>query len=336
MKVAQAGIDTWSVCWRVAEDSPAARAMDELATVPAARSRLLEESLAGHRVGWFPASRLVFAEGHPGGDRLGSPEALPAARDVVERAISDYGIALPRGRARSRWGGVDRPQCADSLPGFAGVRRLDATLDLTFDSSSEGLALLAGVAALQFPRMKSAVWRETSGHRVETVALYGHSGKKMLGRWYDKGVESGTAKRGTLIRPEDQRRWPSQTRRDVEELSSTYVRDKFQQRFAPLWRASKGITVATADELGQKLAQLTSTGDVWGPRALQLLGHLHAEQAGLDIPVKPRTRRRYASECRDLGLVPVPLAPDEAAPLELDLHDVLAEVLETDAWERRG
>lgn len=43
---------------------------------------------------------------------------------------------------------------------------------------------------------------------VETVYLRGHSGVKILGRWYDKGLEAGSAPRGLLIRAEDQRRYP--------------------------------------------------------------------------------------------------------------------------------
>lgn len=79
---------------------------------------------------------------------------------------------------------------------------------------------------------------------METVELKDRGGRKTLGRLYDKGAASGQAERGRLIRPERQDRFARVARRDVTELTVAYVRERFQRRFLPLWKASKGVTVA--------------------------------------------------------------------------------------------
>ena len=171
--LAAAGVDTWSVCWYLREDSSAHRAMKVLATEPAARSRLLPDQIEGHRIGWFPGTRLLFAEGHPSSEGLCNPADLPDAYDALTQGLEDYGI-LPqlwdrrpvvgaRGVERRVTGGV----------GFGGLRRLDSTVDLGFASGLEGLAALAGVAALPMPRCKTKIVRESGGRRVETVYFHG-------------------------------------------------------------------------------------------------------------------------------------------------------------------
>ena len=96
------------------------RAMENLATARAGRARMLPGDVAGHRVGWFPDSGLVFAEGHPAHDRLACPDDLPAVLLKVEDSMC----------------AADIPVSADL---WAGVRRLDAAVDLATDSRAEGL-----------------------------------------------------------------------------------------------------------------------------------------------------------------------------------------------------
>lgn len=332
MQVTAAGVDTWSPGWYVREHSRAGRAMGALATVPASRSRLLEDSILGHRIGWFPATGLVFAEGHPsdalGGTGLACPDRLPEALCAIEQALWDHGIEVEPGQTRSRWGGMRLVQAADRLPGFAGVRRLDITADLGFDDGAQGLAVLAGVASMVLPRSKSSIWRETGGRSIETVAFYGHSGRKMLARWYDKSVEANLGPRGTLIRPEDQRRYTGETRRDVSELTTDYVRAQFHCRFLPLWRATKGVTVAGLPVLTTKLAELVEEDVLTPQEAIRAAGFL---MLGDDLPFPARTARRYRRVCNDLGLV---LADGVLQEVEVDLHDVLDQVL-ADDWEPR-
>jgi hypothetical protein len=331
VRVAQAGVDTWSPAWYVGEGSQAERAMQQLATVPVARGRAIEERIAGHRVGWFPASRMVFAEGHPGGDRLASPEVLPAVLAKLYESIVDYGIDLPLVDYRPGWLAGDVPE----RPGFAGVRRLDSTLDLRFQTRDQGLSVLRGVASLGLPRAQLALRHQPGVGRtgaLETVAFYGHGGRKMLARWYDKGVEAGTYDRGLLIRPEDQRRYVKASRRSVNELGVGYVRERFRQRFLPLFVASEGITVGGTHRIAQRLAELRDDGALT-PRTAQILaGFAVLENAG-QWEGPRRSRMRYRRQLRDHGLVLSELPEDDQ---HVDLHEVLGEAMETDAWERQG
>ena len=327
MRVAQAGIDTWSPCWYLAEGSPAERAMRSLANVRVKRGWVIEESIGGHKIGWFPGSRLLYAEGHPGGDRLGCPEDLPEVLERLVGDVEDYGIKLPAGRTLDQW------RVPERRPGFGGVRRCDATCDLAFDSGAEGIAVLAGVAALSVPRAQLAVRFQPGGRAVETVELKGHGGRKTLGRWYDKSVEAGTGARGTLIRPEDQRRYVAATRRCVQEMTSSYVQGGFQRRFLPLWQATKGITVAGPMVLAKELAERAEAGEITWAAAERAAGYLLLQQAGGDERMSVSTRQRRRREVRGLGLV---LADGALQEVEVNLHDVLDQVMESDAWGRQG
>lgn len=330
--IRSAGVDTWSVCWYLRDGSAGHRAMESLATERAARSRLLPEEVAGHRVGWFPGSRMLFAEGRPE-EGLCASERLPEALERISEGLQDRGILAPSYPLRPVLGpGLDsRPVLGGS--GFGGVRRLDSTVDVAFDDPAEGLAVLAGVAALPLPRMKTQVLREVGGSRVETVYFRGSSGKRVLGRWYDKGIEAGTAKRGMLVRPEDQRRFPKEARLDVESIAtSSYVRDAFVRRFEPLWRASKGVKVAGSIELARRLKELVEDGELSASEAKAMAGHLLLEQADANLQSRA-TRFRDRAKCRDHGLV---LADGVLDEVEVDLGDVLEHALDTSVWGCQG
>ncbi len=339
--VLAAGVDTWSPAWYVGESSPAARALASLATVPSKRSQLIPEPIDGHRVGWFPDSGLAFAEGRPGGDTLASPDELPEALCRLESAMWDFGVTVEPARTRTKMRG--RLALWDGPPGagFAGLRRLDSTVDLALDDGAEGLSVLAGVASLlraSAGGQAQVIFQNGGRGAVETVYWRGSSGKRVLGRWYDKGVESGRAPRGQLIRPEDQRRYAKESRRSVEELTSSYVRSQFQRRFAPLWRASKGVTVGSVDRLAEQLRTRLETGRLTYGEAERLGGALLLQRVPEDsLPPEARasrrTRYRRQAQLRDEGLV---LADGVLDDVEVDLHEVLGEVMESDAWGRRG
>lgn len=327
-----AGVDTWSVCWYLGVDSPGQKAMQALATDRAPRSQLLPDKVAGHRVGWFPGTRLLFAEGHPAGEgSLCRSDELPASLERLSGCLRDYGILSP-----------DFPLLPVFAPegprsrggeGFGGIRRLDSTVDLSFDHPIEGLAALAGVAALPLPRMKTQVMREVGGRRVETVYFRGSSGKRVLGRWYDKGLESGAAPRGLRVRPEDQRRFPKESRLDVEAVaSSTYVRDAFVRRFEPLWRASKGVKVGGVMELAARLAELQDEGAITPSEAKRIAGHLVLDAAEAQRQSRSQCFRDRA-DARRHGLV---LADGVLDEVEVDLGEVLERALDSDAWGSQG
>lgn len=323
-----AGIDTWSVCWYVEDDSPACRAMEHLATDPAPRSQLLPERVVGHRVGWFPGNRMVFAEGHPQEDALAPASCLPDVVDKLCAEMADRGVILDRRRVPGGFPGRKKPPV-----GFGGVRRLDSTVDLAFDDPAEGLAALAGVAALPLPRVKTQIIREVGGKRVETVYFRGSAGKRVLARWYDKGIESGSAGRGLYVRPEDQRRFVKDARLDVEALaSSTFVRDAFVRRFEPLWRAAKGVKVGGVMELAQRLAELQDEGIVSPSEAKRLAGHLVLDAAEAQRQSRAQCYRDRA-DARKHGLV---LADGVLDEVEVDLGQVLERAMDSEAWGCEG
>jgi hypothetical protein len=312
--------------------------MKALATEHGPRSRLLPEKVAGHRVGWFPGSHLVFAEGHPVDDGgLARPDQLPGAAARIFEELHDRGVRLPAHRLAPR-AKLSKDEGIITLPviggtGFGGIRRLDSTVDLAFDDPAEGLAALAGVAALPLPRVKTQVIREVGGRRVETVYFRGSSGKRVLGRWYDKGLESGSAARGLHVRPEDQRRFPKEARLDLEAVAAgTYVRDAFVRRFAPLWRAAKGVKVAGVMELAQRLAELQDEGLISPTEAKRIAGHLVLDAAQAQRQ-SLRQCQRDRADARRHGLV---LADGVLDEVEVDLGEVLERALDAECWGAQG
>lgn len=323
----------------------AARMLDDLAHVPAARGTLMPDSVAGHRVGWIASSGLLYAEGRPGGEEgLVSPDRLPEVLRSLVSAMEEAGVPIPCGVMQpADYGNSSSsddplwfadyllPQY-DAAPGFAGVRRFDATVDVDTGSRARGLAILAGVAgvATSATRAQAEVrFAKDGSGAVETVYLRGYSGVKVLGRWYDKGLESvGPGRRGLLVRAEDQRRFPKGHRRVVEELSAEYVRSKFCDRFLPLWQATKGVTVAGPMVLADRIADLVAEGELTVGQAELVTGYLVLSRRG----VKPRRTVMYdrRKRLRELGLV---VADGVLEEVEVDLHEVLEEALDGAVWQ---
>jgi len=327
--VTAAGVDTWSPSWYVHPEGEAARWLSEHATVPSKRgSRLLADEPLGYRVGWFPMG-LLFAEGHPGGSgELCPADELPARFAELREALWALGVPVPVGQ-RAFW------HAGSESEGFAGFRRCDATVNVAMPGRAQGLAVLAGIAAAvrDSPGKAEVFYGPDRG--VETVALLGHAGKRMLGRWYDKALEAAIGGRGTVIRGEDQRRWSKQDRREVEDLGADALRSGFQRRFFPLYKAAKGVTVAGPLVLAEKLYALADQGELSRREAEALMGHVCMAVVGgrRGVGVSRRTMYRREARIREFGLH---LADGVLEEVEVDVGDVLEQALETDAWERRG
>lgn len=322
MEAVRAGVDTWSVAWRVEDDSVAWSALDSMCTVPSARGRRMGEKVAGHTVGFFPANRLAYAEGHPfgAGGELCPPRHLAAAYVHLDRALQEHGLVFDQRWAKGR------------ASGFAGVRRLDLTADLRYEGRGDGLAVLQGVYALPVPRVQKAARTAPGGTALETVAWFGSSGRRMLARWYDKGVKEGWAPRGELIRAEDQRRFTGDARLSVDALTPATTRALFQRRFVPLWKASEGVTVGSVLRLGERVGQLVEQGVLTDAQAKAILGRLAADACGLEIQ-SYRTRARERALAREYGLV---LAGGDDDQVEVDLHAAVSAALEAEDWYAEG
>jgi len=288
--VAERGVDTWRFLRRMD------RELDELIAADACPGGLFPGSVEGHRVGYMPGHSLLWVEGHPVADRLADPDELPAAHRRVLDALEAAG--LPRGRD-------------------GGLSRVDATVTVRCGGPS-GLATLQGVAALDVPRMKPAVY----GKPPQTVYWQGERTRKVFARVYDKGLEAGTALAGELLRYEDQRRFAKDARRPVEHLEPAA---DFARRFAPLARSATGLRVMTLPVMQRELSEAVNCGDYSHLEAERLLGYLMLDSAWGRYPRSTWKRRRR--ELRDHGLV---LADDFYEPVTVDLGAALD--LAVGAW----
>ena len=280
------------------------------------------ERIGGHRVIWYPTAGLLVAEGHPAGKgELASCDRLPDYVSAMHAAMHDAGIPVP----------IDPGRFAYSRHGFDGFGRLDLTVNLPAASTAEGLAILAGVAAIQpDTRLQTIVTRQPGGRAVETVTWRGKRG--IVARTYDKSTEALSGPRATLIRFEDQRRWPSQHRRDVEDVGTAAAgRAIFARRFMPLWQASKGVKVVTSATMVERVAQAVREDRITPGQGIMVMGHLLAEQQGATLGRSQPTRWRHRKLARELGLVLVDgeLVEQE---FEVDMQDVMTRVLDEGAW----
>lgn len=328
LTASDAGVDTWSAAWYLDPHSDVFDRFRETCTVASARgSRLLPEPVDGYRVGCY-ANGLTFAEGHPVTGRLAGAVELPVAGLALQERLVDVGVpvdtrTMPFGRMSS------------DATGFAGIRRLDVTLNLEATKRSEGVALLAGIAAVARDAVGHAEVRFGLDHAVETVYFRGYAGKRMLGRWYDKGLESGVSERGSLIRGEDQRRYSKEARRDLSDLTAGELKRGFERRFYPLWKASKGVTVAGHVVLAERLVELVDAGDLTARQAEALAGHLLLRVAAgrRGLTVSRATMYRRESQLREAGLV---LADGVLDEVEVDVASVLEAAMESDVWGATG
>lgn len=298
--------------------------MEALATQPTRRGALLPDEIMGYRVGWFPASHLVYAEGHPSEDGLCAAGDLEEGLTALVRSLSDYGVQLPAGRALDRHGDAKRA-------GLAGLRRLDLTVDLAVTRGVDGLAVLAGMGSIEVPRLKSDTLRERGGRAVETVTWKGARG--IVARMYDKGVESGAAPRGEHLRLEAQLRYQAGGRLDPGSLNAQNQRGHFIERFRPLWQATKGVKVVGALAVPHRLQTLVESGELTEAQADRVIGFLVRDAQGLTQGHTDRTARRRRAELRQLGLVPADGVLEE---VEVDLTAVLDTCMDSATWGADG
>lgn len=294
------GIDTWRVVRYLDEDREL-RAASALCTQPTRRGLMAPEKVAGHRVGVIPGHRMLWCEGHPAVDGLAAPASLAVAEEQLLAGLSDVGMPLGRD---------------------GGVGRLDQTVTLEFGADDEGLLLLAGLAAVDVPRLKPAIY----GRPPETVYLLGARSGRALARAYDKGLESGTAPRGRLVRLENQTRFGKEARMraQVHAEAPELPARLFEGRFAPVAESCHGITAATLPVLADEVRERVQDGRMTFREAERLSGYLLLGDA---LPVPRTTRWRRRRELRDHGLV---LGDPLRDPLRVDLGGALEAALE--AW----
>jgi hypothetical protein len=190
------------------------------------------------------------------------------------------------------------------------------------------MAFLRGMAAVDLPGTKKAVWESSCGH-PETVSIIGPGrSRRVLGRCYDKGVESGTAPRGELVRLESQTRVSKEvgaymTAAAMSEHSGL-VGHHFERRFSPVAASVDGIHVATAPILADRVAELVKDGSLSPSKGMRLVGYL---VTGDRLELSRSTRYRWRAELREHGLV---VADPSEDPIDVDLGQPLDAALA--AW----
>lgn len=308
--MALAGVDTWSVCWQLDNDSTAEH-MAAIATGRTGRFNLLPDLVEGHRVIYDRTNRLVMAEGHPVPGCLApfTSEVLVEVQEALADGIEDYGIRIPRQPCRfDRQGSV----------GCAGMRRLDFTVDLE-RPADVGRAILSGVAAVEPAGLLRSTVHRDPRHRIATVTWEGSKGK--VARAYDKGLESGSHAPGRRVRLEAQCRFPRGTRIHTDEVVSDTAAFFFRERFKRLWAAKKGLTVTNTRHALDILQEAVNDGEITPATSLKILGYLVAEQQGVELGSRS-SRYRQKAAARELGLVLVDGANE---PVTIDLAVELLE-----------
>ncbi|MGA9634278.1 MAG: hypothetical protein WBQ41_03445 [Solirubrobacterales bacterium] len=301
----EVGIDTWRLARYM--DSDRERGLVSSFT----RGGLDHPRVGGYRLDYSPASGLLGIEGHPAVEGLGDPAGLIDSEASALTDLRDAG--LPIGRE-------------------AGVGRLDLTTTLDFGDPRRGLVFLSGLAVVDVPRRQVQIRRAPGNGPVETVEFRGPSGRSILSRAYDKGVERAargdldrSAPAGHLVRLEAQNRFAKRARMGATVLARNpeIPAALFKGRFAPVADSAEGLTAATADVLGAELVRRVQTGELRGQAAERMSGFLLLRGTGLSAETKRRRRR----ELRAHGLV---LADPFSDPIEVDLGEGVDAALE--AW----
>jgi hypothetical protein len=313
------GVDTWAPSWRVSPDSSLAQRYAQRATLPSAKGGLLvPERVAGHRLIFWPASGLLKAEGHPAARGLAPVASLPDALVRLQRGMAAEGMPVPAGVRRFR-------RFRES-EGFAGLRRLDLTVDLRASDRVEGRAVLRAVEAAA---RNSGLHAPTYGRRGKpghTVYVAGETG--VQSRFYDKGAESGQAAPYRWIRPEAQWRFRDLSAPlDTELCDPVWMREQFAKRWGPAFRGR--IVVGDMSELGRELARAVREGRLEPGEARRIAGYLVMAPFGLD-GVPERTARRLRTEAGKFGFH---LVDGVLEPIEVDLGEVLAEAERPELWD---
>jgi hypothetical protein len=244
---------------------------------------------------FYPGLGRVAVEGHPVPGSLAPDEALA---DFVERSARTF-----------------------DLGHFLGFNRLDSTATIAFEDPRQGMALLRALAAVRLPYIKPAVY----GNPPETVYLMDLRGRgRKLARAYDKGIESGTAERGRLIRLEDQRRFKSGERPGLQHVVG---RELFERRFAPVLEVAGTLEVCDHSTALDALAARLVAGSITDQKFDALAAFVHREARAL--PSQQRTARRKRQQLREIGIALTEQEPDSAP---VDLAAVVGATITSKEW----
>lgn len=276
------GIDTVRFRWRGNPEAYRVFQRRPEGTIEGYRGERFVQTPLG-RIGAYPDG-MVYMEGRAAAivaqDRedhsLLPVQGVTAAERVARTLVQAHGAPVPSDEE-------------------ARLGRIDLAAELRFSDSRAGSAFLHSLGSLDVPWCKSRVDGRKGDH-IETVSFHGTRGATIYLRAYDKGVESGTARPGTRIRVERQKRY----RKDKEMTSADFsnvvdIRKAYLGReFALL----ADLPSATVCDVPAALDTLLATAKTWR-QFERLAGYICAG----DYIEYPRDKS-YArqAELRSLGI----------------------------------
>jgi hypothetical protein len=263
-------------------------------------------ALDGWKFGAIPALGLTWAEGHPVPGELATAAQIGTAAVQVRELVDEhFGVVKDRG-------------CS----------RIDSTVTQKFERPQEARAFLAGMAAVDLPRVETT----RRGHPVHSISWAHPSGRRILGRCYDKGKERG-GEVWEFARLEDQRRFGAAGRPPSEVVSEPgYARSRFQARFGPIRKAVDGVKAATFPVIAQTIADEAKYGYRDMREAERMAGALVLLSGGVGSGGRQTAQYRWyhrrKAELRANGFVVL----DHEESVEVNLGDVVEAALESEAW----
>ena len=261
--------------------------------------RGVSELVPGWQMHSMPELHLVAVEGNPASGALWSGgqvlEHGQLLHDVVE---GTFGVRRDRG-----------------------VARLDVTTSRRFEPA-EGRAFMAGVAAMEFPRLEAT----RRGSPVHSVWWTGARSAVIKNRAYCESFKVTGREPFERLRLEEQGRFPNGRRPPLEVAADPdFQRERFQRRFEPMRKAVRGVTAASFPVIGKALADEVKYGYRTHREVERLAGALVILGGGGGDGYPRRTRYRRQAELREAGYVVV---DDFMEPVEVDLAEELDRALE--------
>lgn len=253
--------------------------------------------------GWklhsMPELHLVAVEGNPEAGGLWSGSEVRAVgyrqRDLID---ATWGVWRDRG-----------------------VARMDVTTSRRF-VPAEGRAFMAGVAAMEFPRLEAS----RRGTPVHSAWWTGKRSAVIKNRAYCESFKVEGREPFERLRLEEQGRYANGRRPSLDEAADPdFQRDRFLRRFKPMRKAVDGVTAASFPVIAQALADEARYGYRTTREVERLAGALVILGGGGGEGYARRTRYRRQSELREAGYV---LIDDFMEPVEVNLGDELERALE--------
>jgi hypothetical protein len=231
---------------------------------------------------------LVYAEGRlaailegPESKRLCGQAELADGAEVLRMRLAELGV-----KARDT----------------VAFGRLDLASDLMFANGGDGLAMIRAASFLDVPRAKTGTDGRKAG-KLESVTFRSTRGRRVIGRLYDKGVESASFEPGRLIRYERQLRYEKAREPSLADALRLPMRDLYAKQLRAAVANSRQVVAAPVNPSLDVLMMLADDGKITYQQAERLAGYLAIRQRGDPLQLPSRTRQRRERELREVGLV---------------------------------